>query len=100
MMRRGSTLVELIVTLAVMAVVASVVALSTRSAPASRQPDFRSTLAAARQQALDGRAPVTIEVRVNGRAQSATFFPDGSAVGDSTLRLNRLTGAVEPTRAR
>ncbi|HMC56722.1 MAG TPA: type II secretion system protein [Gemmatimonadaceae bacterium] len=90
---RGSTLLELIVTLAIMSIVFGVVALalSRRQTPVD---DWRAQVAAAREQALRTRARVTAEIATaNGRG-ALTAFPDGTVIGDSALGVDRLSGEI------
>jgi hypothetical protein len=98
MRRPGSTLIEMIVTLAVMAVVASVVVVAARPAPRSADAEHRAILDDAARRALRLREPVTVAVAIDGRLSRATFFPDGSAVSDSNLRLDRLAGGLVHAR--
>jgi prepilin-type N-terminal cleavage/methylation domain-containing protein len=89
--RRGSTLIELLAVLAVMAIVGSVVTLALR-APPPRDTNADALLADARRRAIRARHPVTIAIPVEGVARFATAFPDGSVAADSTLGIDRLTG--------
>lgn len=98
MKRPGSTLIEMIVTLAVMAVVASVVVLAARPTTQSVEAEYRAIVADAARRALRLREPVTIEVTMDGRRAVATVFPDGSAVSDTALGLDRLSGALTNAR--
>ena len=91
--RRGVTLVELIVVLAIVAIIAGVTTL------AFRRVDLRpsvapwvSALAAARRTAIDSDRVVTITVSAGDAPHAATALPDGSVVTD--LRVDRLTGEV------
>lgn len=98
MTRTGSTLIEMIVTLAVMAVVASVVVLAARPTTSTIEAEHRAIIEDAARRALRLREPVTVEVMIDGRRAVTTIFPDGSAVGDSALGLDRLSGALTNAR--
>lgn len=89
--RRGSTLVELIVTLVIMAIVASVVTLALKPRASSAQ-DTATRVAEARRTALAQRRAVTITLVLDRTPVSLTALPDGGVVADSSLRLDRLTG--------
>lgn len=91
--RRASTLIELMVTLAVLSIVSAVATLALRGVASGRvREDVWSGVTAARERALrEGRA-VTIRLRAAGRVVVATAFPDGSIVADSALRVDVLTG--------
>ena len=64
MTRLGSTLVELIVVLALMGVISLVVTLSLRDPRRANGPDSR--MLEARREALRSRRPVTVAVETNG----------------------------------
>ena len=84
--RRASTLLELLVTLAVMALVAAVVTVAL--APTSRALDPRQAVVAeARRSALRNVRAVTIDTAFDGAAASVTAFPDGSVVADTALHV-------------
>jgi type II secretory pathway pseudopilin PulG len=89
----GSTLLELLVTLTIMAIIAAMVTLTLR--PASATAPARGPLArvsAARRTALARHQPVTIDIVVNDSPYVVTALPDGGVVADSALHLDRLTG--------
>ena len=92
------TLVELLVTLAIMGVLLSVVTLAVRriDEPVPEDPYhmIRDSLQAA---ASSGRA-ISLSFIVHGTSAAATVFPDGSVVGDSVLAFERLSG--KPPHAR
>jgi prepilin-type N-terminal cleavage/methylation domain-containing protein len=90
--RSGVTLLELLVTLVVLAVVTGVVtvALPRITEPADDTPASR--LASARREALATGRPVTITIEAAGGAVDATVAPDGSVVADTSLHFDRLAG--------
>ncbi|GEM_PF-3426542 len=94
-LRRGVTLVELLVVLAIMTVMAAVVGLA---APPIRHvdPDVATTrVAAARRVALSSGQPVSITVVSRERPYSVTAYPDGAVVADSALAVDRLAGVFD-----
>jgi prepilin-type N-terminal cleavage/methylation domain-containing protein len=93
MKRRGVTLIELIVVLAIVAIVAGVTTLAFRGADRRRDvaPWF-TAVAAARRTAIDSARVVTITVSVSDTPHAVTALPDGSVLTD--LGVDRLTGEV------
>jgi prepilin-type N-terminal cleavage/methylation domain-containing protein len=91
--RAGVTLIELIVVLALLSIVAGVVALAMRAAPSARAEDaaLRRVLAA-RDSALRIGHPLTISMTLGGVEHSATAYPDGRVVADSTFHVDLLNG--------
>jgi hypothetical protein len=91
------TLIELVITMALLGLIASVTTLAIRriDEPPVDEPSrmladsLRWTVAESRQ--------VTIQLVVGGRRALATINPDGSVVADSSANVERLSGV---TRAR
>ncbi len=98
--RSGVTLVELMVVLAILGVVAGVAGVSVIAAPRTVTVDeTTAAIATARRDALAGGQSVTISVPRPERApMTITALPDGSVVADTSLRLERLTGAAVDAR--
>lgn len=89
----GVTLVELIVTLALLGITGGVVAATVhRARPAVSRPDMEALAVGARSEALASGRAVTIEIAHAGRQYSMTALPDGSVLGDSVIGLDRLSG--------
>lgn len=80
--RRGVTLVELLVVLAVLGVAAGVAGFSLQTRPTIGAARARSLAAARREALVTGRA-LTVEDTVDGRRRAATVHPDGRVVADS-----------------
>lgn len=97
MTSRGSTLLEMLITLALLGVIASVVTLAIRRI-APPMPDPMTIIADTIEAVIRSGRPTTIQFVVNGRPALATLNPDGSVIADSALRIDRLTG--RSTRAR
>ena len=90
--RRGMTLVELLLTLAIMGVLLGVVTLALRRiAEPMREDPYHIVAESLRAAAASGRA-ISLSFVVQGGSAAATVFPDGSVVGDSVLAIERLSG--------
>ncbi|MFN2397816.1 MAG: Tfp pilus assembly protein FimT/FimU [Gemmatimonadaceae bacterium] len=94
MTRPGFSLVEMIVTLALIVILAGVAGLTFRtpSAVSAMNPDHARVAEARSEAILHGRA-VSISILRNGRRHSFTALPDGRVFADSTLGFDLLTGA-------
>ena len=92
--RRASTLIELVVTVAILAIATAVATLAVRAPEATRVDDEWTKVGGARRAAIrDGRAS-TVLVRVRGRLALATAFPDGSVIADSAIEVDALTAEL------
>ena len=89
---RGMTLVELLVTLAIMGVLLGVVTLAVRriDEPVLKDP-YHIVGDSLRAAAASGRA-ISLLFVMHGTSVAATVFPDGSIVSDSALAIDRLSG--------
>ena len=99
-MRRGVTLLELMVTLALLAILAGVVGLSLQRGGPARVVDARTArIAAAREEALRSGHAVSVTFVDSGHTHTATAYPDGRVLADPALGIDPLTGRVrEDTR--
>ena len=92
---RGSTLVELLVVLAVLGVLAGVTGLAFQRIPDRRLIDSdESRIAAARRQAIEGGRSVTVTVVRDGNAFVASAHANGSVVADTSFGVDRLSGRL------
>lgn len=91
MSRRGVTLVELIVVLAIAAIIAGVTTMAFRGADAGpKVPAWVSAVASARRTAIDSARVVSLTISIGDSLHAVTALPDGSVVTD--LGVDRLTG--------
>jgi len=91
--RRGFTLVELMVVLAILGVMMGVVGLATRSlGETDPEAERAARIAEARRRALETRRPVVLQVAEGDSAWRMVALPDGSVRADSALGLDELTG--------
>lgn len=91
---RGATLLELIVTVAIIGVTASIAALAFRRATPPDPTDPATIIADTLARVLATGMPVTLTFNVNARPALATVNPDGTIVADSALVVERLTGRM------
>jgi len=94
--RPGVTLIELLVAIAIIGVMAGMAiqgfANVRRAADGDRFATIERELQSARSTALRSRRPVVVQIADSAGALSAIALPDGSMIGDATLRRDRLTG--------
>jgi prepilin-type N-terminal cleavage/methylation domain-containing protein len=91
--RSGVTLLELVVTLALLAILAGVAGVSlNRAAPPPAVDASTARVLAARDQAVGSGHSVSITVVANGHAYAATALPDGRVIADPALGIDPLTG--------
>lgn len=84
---RGMTLIEVLVTLVVLALLTSVATLAPR--PAVRKAtDLHTMLEDSLSAAIAQGREITIVARANGREVSATLSADGRIVADTEFRVN------------
>jgi prepilin-type N-terminal cleavage/methylation domain-containing protein len=98
--RRGVTLIELLVTLALLALIACVTTLSIRRMEEPSPDDPARMLADSLRQAVATGRAATFRLTVNGRAALATTHPDGSVVADSVVPIDRLTAVFRDSSKR
>ena len=88
----GATLVELVVTVSLLGLVASVTTLAARRITRP-DPNGPATIVADSLDAvLSSGRPMTLQFIVGGRPLLATIGPDGGVVADSALHIDRFTG--------
>ena len=90
--RSGGTLVEVLITVVVLGILASVTTLSLRRFTAPSPDDPGTIVAAILDSVLASGSPRTIQLIVDGMPALVTVNPDGSVLADSLLPFERLTG--------
>jgi prepilin-type N-terminal cleavage/methylation domain-containing protein len=93
---RGVTLIELLVTIAILAALSAVATLAVRRIDTPNPDDPQTVLANGIRDVLRTGKPAHLHFVIDGVAANATILPDGSVVADSALELERFTGI--PTR--
>lgn len=91
--RRGVTLVELLIALAILGVLAGVATLSLRSIDAASPDDPRQMLADSARAAASGARTVHVSLIIHGRRALAALGPDGSVTADSAFGVEARVGA-------
>ncbi|MDB4878323.1 MAG: hypothetical protein JWM41_4769 [Gemmatimonadetes bacterium] len=89
--RRAVTLVELLVTLVVLGVIASVTTLGVRRIERPVLDDPATTVAESLRAAIAEGRSITLVLSVHGAPVLATVIPDGSVIADSALHIDPLT---------
>jgi prepilin-type N-terminal cleavage/methylation domain-containing protein len=95
---RGVTLIELLVTLSLLAILSAVTTLAVRQIGKPRPHDPRAILADSIRVVLESGRPTTVNFIIDGIATSATIRPDGSVMADSLLDLEPLSGRFTHAR--
>lgn len=90
--RRGVTLLELLVTLTILAIIAAVTTLAVRRIDTPDARDPHVVLANAIRDVLASGRPARIHLVIDGLAANATVLPDGEVIADSAFHLDRFTG--------
>jgi Tfp pilus assembly protein PilE len=90
--RSGTTLLELCVTIAIISVAASVVALAARRISAPSLQDAGARIVRARRKAMATNQPVLLQITRNDSVFAVAALPDGEIVADTSLHLDRLSG--------
>ncbi len=90
--RRGFTLVELLVAMAVLAIISMTATLAVRGADAPAVDDPWRILADSQRIALATGRTIVLRLTVAGKMAHASIRPDGSVAADSILEIERLSG--------
>jgi Tfp pilus assembly protein FimT len=90
--RRGATLVELIVSLVVLAAITSVATLAARRIDRPLAADPQQSVADSLRVAVAEARTITLALSIHGVRATATVHPDGRAVADTVLHIDPLTG--------
>lgn len=98
MTRIGGTLVEMLVTLIILGVIASVTTLAIRRTAPPDPHDPMTVIADTMNEVLRSGRPATLQFMVNSRPALATVKPDGGIIADTALHIEQFTG--RSTRAR
>lgn len=96
--KRGVTLIELVVVLALLGIMSGVVGLSLRSARPLPTPNVALLAAArARDSAVQLGRAVTVVIARDSQVFDATALPDGRVIAPKDLAIDPLTGAPDAT---
>ena len=92
--RAGVTLVELTVTVSLLALVATLAGVAIARQEPSGEPSIQAQVRSARRDAIRTGQPVRLVVRSGTATYRISAMPDGSVVADTALRFDRATGEV------
>ena len=96
--RAGVTLLELLITLVLLGIISGVTVLAIRRIDQPRSDDPRVIIADTVRKVLASGRPALIRILTDSGPAWGNVRPDGSVVADSSLGVDRLTGA--PARAK
>jgi prepilin-type N-terminal cleavage/methylation domain-containing protein len=96
--RRGVTLIELIVTLVILAVISGVTVLAIRRIDPPQPNDPRTMFADTLRSVLASGRPTVVRLLTDSGPASGAVRADGSIIADSVFGIDRLTGG--PAHAR
>lgn len=96
--RRAVTLIELLITISVLALLSAVTTLAVRRLDRPRPQDPRAMLADSIRVVLETGRPTVVHFVIDGVATSASIRPDGSVIADSLLDLEPLSGTFARAR--
>jgi prepilin-type N-terminal cleavage/methylation domain-containing protein len=90
--RAGTTLVELLVVLAILAVTSSLASVAFRRADSARDASTGDQILALRREAIAAGNAITRIVRHGSTSSAVTALPDGRVLADSALGIDLSTG--------
>ena len=92
MSRVGGTLIEMLVTLIILGIIASVTTVAMRQITPPDPDDPMTIIADTINAVIRSGRPATLQFMVNGRPALATLNPDGSIIADTALHVDQFTG--------
>ncbi|HTE45993.1 MAG TPA: prepilin-type N-terminal cleavage/methylation domain-containing protein [Gemmatimonadaceae bacterium] len=96
--RRGTTLIELLVTISILAIISGIATMAIRRIDRPNPADPQQILADSMRKVLATGQALRIHLSIDGRPVNAAIAADGSIVADSAFGIERFTGA--PINAR
>jgi len=89
--RRGTTLIEMLISVVLLGILASVATPALRRAAAPPAGDAFTAVAESLDVAIASGRTITLQLLVESRPAFATVYSDGSVVADSAIHVDRLT---------
>jgi len=90
--RRGTTLIEMLVSIVLLGIVASIASPALRRAAMPPASDAFTTIAESLDVAIASGRTITLQLSMDSGPAFATVRPDGSVVADSAIHVDRFTG--------
>jgi prepilin-type N-terminal cleavage/methylation domain-containing protein len=90
--RRGTTLIEMLVSIVLLGIVASVATPALRRAAMPPMSDAFTAIAESLDVAIASGRTITLQLSMESGSAFATVRPDGSVVADSAIHVDRFTG--------
>jgi prepilin-type N-terminal cleavage/methylation domain-containing protein len=92
LLRRGTTLIEMLVSIVLLGLLAAVAAPAIRRAAAPPPNDPATIVAESLGVAIASARSITLQLTVGRQSALATVGSDGTVVADSSIHVDRFTG--------
>jgi Tfp pilus assembly protein FimT len=96
--RRGSTMLEMLIVLMLLALIGSVAVMAIRVIERPSPDDPYQIVADSLRAALNAGRATSVSVLIDGKPVLVAIHPDGSVAADSALRFDRFSGVRADAR--